>query len=188
MSRYDRSVRQVPEEQRVSPAPQILGPVIEGIRYEPEGTPIDEMFSELLSRSMDRDRAHEAHPAYPIIIKQISADEARILYRLDGHNFDYVDMLDFDNKQHLFIGKPKIELDALPRDGLVYPENVPFYFEHLHQLGLAGIFQQGNQDAIFGNEPGVQIGVRRRFLYRLTDFGQRFAQACTVSRTSEHAK
>ena len=30
----DKSVRRVPEQKRVSPAPQILGPIIEGIRYE----------------------------------------------------------------------------------------------------------------------------------------------------------
>ena len=49
----DTSVRRVPEHHRIAPAPQILGPVLEGIRYEPENTPIDEMFSQLLSRSMD---------------------------------------------------------------------------------------------------------------------------------------
>src|SRR5437016_2052486 len=44
----NKSVRQVPEERRISPAPQILGPVLEGVRYDPEGTTIDEMFSDLL--------------------------------------------------------------------------------------------------------------------------------------------
>jgi len=44
----DQSVRRVPQDQRIAPAPQILGPVLEGIRYEPEGTSIDEMFSQLL--------------------------------------------------------------------------------------------------------------------------------------------
>jgi hypothetical protein len=41
----DRSIRRVSEQHRISPAPQILGPVLEGIRYEPEDTPIDELFS-----------------------------------------------------------------------------------------------------------------------------------------------
>jgi hypothetical protein len=73
----DTAVRRVPEANRVSPAPQIVGPVLEGIRYEPEHTPIDQMFSQLLSRSMDRERINEAHPAFPIIIKQLSSDEAK---------------------------------------------------------------------------------------------------------------
>src|SRR5260370_11638246 len=92
----DTAVRRVPEADRISPAPQIIGPVLEGIRYEPEGTPIDQMFSELLSRSMDRTRVNEAHPAYPIIIKQLSSDEAKILNHLKGSNFDYVYTLDFN--------------------------------------------------------------------------------------------
>src|SRR5581483_10409542 len=74
----DKAVRRIPDSNRVSPAPQILGPIIEGIRYEPEGTPVDEMFSQLLSRSMDKERMDEAHPAYPILIRQLSSDEAKI--------------------------------------------------------------------------------------------------------------
>src|SRR4051794_15052875 len=49
----DRSIRAVPEENRVSPPPRLHGPIIESIRYEPEGTPLDEMFSKLLSTSMN---------------------------------------------------------------------------------------------------------------------------------------
>ena len=78
----DKSVRRVPRGDQISPAPQILGPVIESLRYEPEGTPIDEMFSQLLSSTMDRKRAHLAHPSYPYLIKQLSSDEANILFLL----------------------------------------------------------------------------------------------------------
>ena len=48
------------------------------------------MFSELLSRSIDKDRVEEAHPAYPLIIKQLSADEVRILTLLNGKTFERV--------------------------------------------------------------------------------------------------
>jgi Abortive infection alpha len=72
----ERSVRKVPEERRVQPAPQIVGPVLEGIRYEPEGTEIEEMFANLLANGMDKDNVGLAHPAYPSIISQLSRDEA----------------------------------------------------------------------------------------------------------------
>lgn len=175
----DQSVRRVPEEKRQSPAPQILGPVIEGIRYEPEGTPIDQMFSELLSRSIDRSRAHEAHPAYPIIIKQLSSDEANIIKKLRNTFFVRVDTLKLDSNKNIFFGQPTVERDNFPKEILVYPENVIFYFNHLYNLGLAGLFQQGNQEPIFGEHPRRQIGVRRRFHYTLTDFGLDFVNACT---------
>jgi hypothetical protein len=174
----NKSVRRVPKEKRVSPAPQILGPIIEGIRYEPEGTPIDEMFSELLSRSMDRDRVNEAHPAYPILIKQLSSDEAKVLATLKGKQFDYVYTRDYDASTALFHGPAKIEVDDLPRSNLAYPDNVGFYFDHLSQLGLAGIYQEGNQEPLFDTPRTKQIGVRVRSKYTLTESGKRFVRAC----------
>jgi hypothetical protein len=171
----DRSIRRVPEGERVAPAPQIVGPVLEGIRYEPEGTPIDEMFSQLLSRSMDSERIGEAHPAFPIIIRQLSSDEARILKFLSTSQYDFVYTSDYNNITNLFSGR-KIETDALPRDELAFPDNVGFYMEHLHQLGLAGIFQHGNQVPLHAD--GKQTGIRVISKYRLTDLGQRFVRAC----------
>src|SRR6202020_280213 len=121
----DNSVRRVPEEKRISPAPQILGPVIEGIRYEPEGTPIDEMFSELLSRSMDKARGEEDHPAYPMIIKQLSADEVKILTLLDGRTFERVHTQVYYFETNLFSREQVVEIDTLPRDELAFPSNEP---------------------------------------------------------------
>jgi hypothetical protein len=172
----DNSVRRVPEEKRIPPAPQILGPVIEGIRYEQEGTPIEGMFSELLSRSIDKDRVEEAHPAYPFIIRQLSAGEAKILARINGRSFDYVYTKTLNPQRNLFTGEPSIEVDAFPRDGLSFPGNIIFYFNHLNQLGLAGIYQIGNQEALF--DGAIQTGTRVRSQYKLTDFGQRFVKAC----------
>jgi hypothetical protein len=172
----DISVRRVPEDRRVSPPPQIIGPVLEGIRYEPEGTPIDEMFSELLSRSIDSGRVNEAHPAYPMIIRQLSSDEARILKLLGSSQYDFVYTIDYNNATNLFSGR-KVEIDTLPRDNLIFPGNVSFYLDHLYQLGLAGIFQQGNQAPLF-DASGKQNGVRVSSKYRFTDLGQRFVRAC----------
>ena len=174
----ERAVRRVPNERRVPPAPQLLGPVLEGIRYEPEGTPLDEMFSQLLSRSVDRERVAEAHPAYPILIKQLSSDEAKILALLHGVQFNYVYTREYDAKTNLFVGPNVVEVDELPREGLTFPANVGFYFDHLSQLGLAGIYQQGNQEPLFNPDKSKQIGTRARCKYTLTDLGQRFVLAC----------
>jgi len=178
----DTSVRRVPEDRRISPAPQIVGPILEGIRYEPEGTPIDGMFSELLSKSMDRQHVNEAHPAFPTIIKQLSSDEAKILKSLLRANYDFVYCRDYDDKVRLFSGH-KVEVDDLPRAALSFPDNVSFYFEHMNHLGLAGIFQIGNQEPLFAETERRQTGVRIRSKYRLTDFGRRFTTACIQSQS-----
>jgi hypothetical protein len=178
----DRSIRRVPNERRISPAPQVVGPVLEGIRYETEGTPIDEMFSQLLSRAVDSERVNEAHPAYPILIKQLSTDEAKILSMLHTATYDYVHTRSYDAATALFTGLPTIEVDALPKTNLSFPKNVPFYFEHLYQLGLAGIFQVGNQEPLYDGPPQTkQIGIRVRSKYRLTELGSRFVKACTAA-------
>jgi hypothetical protein len=180
----DKAVRRVPEERQISPAPQILGPIIEGIRYEPEGTPIDEMFSELLSRSMDSQRVDEAHPAYPIIIKQLSADEAKVLAKLNNNEYDFTWTMPYDRSTNLFQPRERrVERDTFPRDGLTFPDNVSFYFDHLWQLGLAGIFQEGNQQPLYDAAHTRQVGVRSFDKFRLTELGKRFVQACMTKTT-----
>jgi hypothetical protein len=172
----DRSVRRVPEKDRVPPPPQVLGPALEGIRYEPEGTLIDEMFSELLSRSMDKKRANEAHPSYAFLIKQMSADEAKILRSLDGASFDYVYTSDLDQATNTFRNRT-VEKDVLSlKAELDFPENLGFYIDHLNSHGLAGIYQQGDQEPIMAG--GQQTGVRVRNKFRLSELGQRFVTAC----------
>jgi hypothetical protein len=136
------------------------------------------MFSQLLSRSMDSKRVNEAHPAYPVLIRQLSEDEAKILNSLDHQQFDYVFTRDYNVSTALFSGM-KVEVDDLPKGGLTFPENIQFYFEHLDKLGLAAIRQQGNQEPLFNSTmPRTQIGVRVRCKYTLTEFGQRFVRAC----------
>jgi hypothetical protein len=135
------------------------------------------MFSRLLSLSMNSDQLERAHPAFPTIIRQLSADEARMLATLNGAEFDFVHTMPFDRTTNLF-GASLVERDALPKEELVFPSKVPFYVNHLNQLGLAGIFQDGNQEPLF-DSARQQNGVRVRAKYRLTDFGKAFVAACT---------
>jgi Abortive infection alpha len=172
----DRSVRAVPEERRISPPPQILGPVVEGIRYEPEGTPLDEMFQHLLSSSMDSERVSTAHPAFPALIRQLSSDEARILVLLKDRQYNYVHTRSYEPDTGLFHGW-NVEIDDLPKADLIFPDNVQLYMQHLDKLGLAGLFQHVNQEPLFTEK--TQTGVRVRSKYQLTEFGKQFVSACT---------
>ena len=127
---------------------------------------------------MDAEHSKDAHPAYPLLIKQLSSDEAKILSALKNRQFDYVHTQDFDQQTNLFRGH-HIEVDGLPREGLFFPENVNFYMQHLDKLGLAGVYQDGNQEPLFLPGTRNQIGVRVRSKYRLTPFGDAFLRACS---------
>lgn len=175
----DRSVRQIPEERRILPAPQIAGPVLEAIKYEPEDTLITEMYNELLSRAFDRDKAEQAHPAFASLIKQLSMDEAIILKRiyekaLKGEHYRYHFTQELDRTANRFHNS-KIEVDELPRDNLRLPASVQIYMEHLDKLGLAQINQYKNQEAT--GTAGVQTGIRVFARYQLTEFGFSFMKA-----------
>jgi hypothetical protein len=137
---------------------------------------------------MDSKRVNEAHPAFPMLIRQLSEDEARILKSLGNQEFDYVfTTQNYETETALFQPDSKVEVDDFPKDDLTFPQNVPFYFEHLDKLGLAGIYLQGKQEPIYGDRkhdemgfpmPLIQVGVRVRYKYRLTELGRRFVQAC----------
>ena len=177
----DKAVRQVPEERRILPAPQIVGPILEAIKYEPEDGVISEMFNEVLSRASDSDQAADAHPAYPPLIKQLSQDEAIILKAIfgkslqdDHYKFQFTN--DFDRAANWFSDR-KVELDELPHDGLRSPQNVSLYMEHLEKLGLAEFKLSKAQEPIFA--AGVQTGNRAYARYQLTIFGLAFMKAAT---------
>jgi len=174
----DKSVCRVPKRRRVAPAPQIAGPVLEAIRYEPENTPIDEMFSNLLSAAMDSEHVNEAHPAFPLLIRQLSSDEAMILARLRGKTYKYVYTLEQVNNRWQ---NPKIEVDELPKEGLRFPENLEFYIEHLFQMGLAARYENAAQQPIYAEDKKTQTGIRIFQEYRLMDVGTRLVHAAIKS-------
>ncbi|MCR6635171.1 Abi-alpha family protein [Devosia sp.] len=176
----NRSVRRVPDEQRISPPPQILGPVLEGVKYESADTPLSDMFSQLLSRAFDREHVSEAHPSYPALIRQLSTDEAILLQafyarELSGAYLNFQWKMDFDQATNMFSNRV-VEVDDLPRDLLVFPKNADFYMERLGVLGLAGVPQIGNQEPL-ADTSNRQIGIRAKHHIRLTPSGLRFMAA-----------
>jgi hypothetical protein len=177
----DRSVRGIPEDRRILPAPQIVGPILEAIKYEPEDTLISDMYNEVLSRAFDRDRAEDAHPAYAPLIKQLSVDEAIILKTIyekflqnDHYKFQCTD--DYDKTTNRFSSR-KVELDELPFSGLLSPKNVAIYLEHLDKLGLAAVLQFKNEEPLLTG--GAQSGLRTFARYQLTAFGLEFMKAAS---------
>jgi 3'-phosphoadenosine 5'-phosphosulfate sulfotransferase (PAPS reductase)/FAD synthetase len=147
---------------------------LEGVRYEVEGTPIDEMFAALLSSSMDKTRHASAHPAFPGIIRNLSADEAKILKALTAKPINQVSSAKLDLVRNLF--EPAvIEVLAAP-DGLDFPENARVYIEHLHQLGLIEMSVTRSPEPIM--EERTQVGVRNFGEHQLSRWGRQFVQAC----------
>lgn len=182
----DKAVRDVPEERRVPPASQILGPTLEGLRYEPEDTPIEEMFQQLLSRSMDKNRNAEAHPSYPHLIRQLSSDEALMLKMLGTKSYRFSNSLVTDEEDRDLFGPIKQEREDFPVSVLVFPQNLQFYRERLTTLGLAGDWEAGDIERV--PDHGVTKSGRKwshkvifHNWFGLTNPGKRFVRACSPS-------
>jgi hypothetical protein len=72
----------VPDDQLRSPEPSVAGPALEALRYAGYQESLRDLYTNLLASSIDSLTAHEAHPAFVEIIKQLSPDEALIMRSL----------------------------------------------------------------------------------------------------------
>jgi hypothetical protein len=186
----DRSVRQIPEARRIAPAPQMLGPILEAIRYEPEATPIDEMFSQLLSGSMDSERVDNAHPAFTEIIKQLSSDEAVLLVSIakGPRRWHFRQLL--DTQKNAVYGRETL-LEERPISELMKPQNFELYMLHLQNLGLLVYYESKEQEREYEPTPQRQVGdvihpasrveVALKVFkeLKLTPWGEVFVRACS---------
>jgi len=178
--RFRRFVRhavdRVPVENRVTPPAQIVGPVLEAIRYEPEGTAIEEMFSELLSTSMHEDKIKDAHPAIALIIKQLSSDEAKILQAIASPPRLLQLVLRFEFRGD-GLATNSVERTEIPTEGLVFPENAEMYRDRLERLGLIRFDAFKSMEPIVDGD-GQQTGGYNFFVIKFTEFGLTFMRAC----------
>jgi hypothetical protein len=133
-----------------------------------------------LSSAMDSDRLGNAHPEFPLIIKQLSSDEAKILKTMavatDAPNLVQI----FQLKDGLAI--TSIERNELTANDLIFPKNVPMYAHRLERLGLIRVHAKRPMEPI--TSAGIQTGGRNFLIYKFTETGIAFMRACTGSSPS----
>lgn len=69
----------VPEENLISPAPNVAVQAMEGLSFSLDEPDLKEMYLNLLATASDNRRADKAHPSYAGLIRQLSAEEAELL-------------------------------------------------------------------------------------------------------------
>lgn len=69
----------IPAEYMQPPPLNIVGPVLESVRFHMEADELREMYAHLLASAMDSRIAAGAHPAFVDALKQMCPDEAKIL-------------------------------------------------------------------------------------------------------------
>lgn len=70
-----------------TPAPSIAVPTLSALRYLGSEAELRDLFANLLVSAIDTESSSMVHPAFVEIIKQLSADEARILKKLRNNKY-----------------------------------------------------------------------------------------------------
>lgn len=169
----DRIATAVPESHRTAPPAQLVGPIVEGLRYVDDTSPLWEMFESLLRTAMDARTTAKVHPAFGPIVSQLAPDEAVLLMRLHRKDAKVTDLLDLGT-DNVFRNR-RVESSELPLDALAMPKQIDLYFAHLESLSLVR-WPVIKQDPVM--DGGRQVGVRRHSEMQLTDFGRLFVEAC----------
>lgn len=172
-----RVAERVEEENLIEGHPQIVIPTIEGLSLTYENSLLSELFISLLANSIDKSKQDFAHPAFPNIIKQLSHDEAVMLYYLKKGNCKAKQRFDLNEEGTFFIRAVTLE-DEIPLDKLQFPQHIKLYSNHLNSLNLTKTFEMGDQEIIRDELTNIQTGVIYKCERRLEEFGKLFANAC----------
>jgi hypothetical protein len=173
----DRVVRRVPEDRQIPAPSQIAGPIFDELRYCEEGDVIAEMYLNLLTKAIDKERTDEAHPAFVKIIGFLSPDEVLMLHLLGKKDFEETYESDLDREKNRFINK-RIMTREFPIDDLVFPNNYYVYTSHLISLDLVSFPVYRQEPTWAEGERRVQTGEIGYARLTLTDFGRMFVKAC----------
>ncbi len=148
------AIKNIPADRLLLPAPQIAGPIFRNSEFEPEGTPIWEMWAQLLSKASDSKHADEAHPAYPHIILQLSYDEAVILGRAKAAD-DQPFLSLYSVVRDFLVMSEESQGHVQLVEGLLFPAKLALYLNHLRQLGLIDFKQIGTPEDLGAEVFGV---------------------------------
>lgn len=172
-----RISNRVPEEDQIFVPAILAGPAFESMKYLDEEDVLWMIFEELLTKAADRRAISVVHPAFVQIVKQLTRDEAYLLYKLSQGDFEIVDTFDKDAVSRRWVNY-KVEASTIPEKELQSPGSVSIYYAHLESLSLVK-WPILHQDPIWGQEDArVQTGIRRTSKMTLTDFGRMFVAAC----------
>lgn len=135
-SRLADKLRNVPEEQIITPPPTIAGPAIEALRYAGYDEHLRELYANLLASAMDQDTVAHAHPGYVEVLKNLCSDEAALLTAYineSAHPVINIKGVTDDGRYILF---QRFFNHLHNRVTLNNPSLIPAYLDNLIRLGL----------------------------------------------------
>ncbi len=182
--------RKIQKENIITPDPAIAVPLVEAMRYTSHKPELREMFTNLLGASMNNSNTDE-HPAFVEIIKQLCADECKMLVYLYKDSPMAIIKIRMKTNDGGEVDVTPYFSDICYITECEHPEKFPEYLDNLHRLGLVEIFY----DRFLANDiyyealrkhsrfemftsPNTNDFLEKKSMYSLTEMGKKFCSVC----------
>ena len=196
-----KKLENIPVENIQTPDPAVAGPALESLRYTGHKESLSELYANLLASSMDSETAKNAHPGFVEIIRNLSADEAKVLTFLFTRGVSPIIDIRRESRAdssgvtvHEFVST--IGIDS----GCEHRDLMDSYLVNLERLGLieldkgrflsaADAYTRITEDPPFKaitealDASADHRAILVKYYTRLTAFGRQFGQACIVSKS-----
>ncbi len=193
-TRVSEKLKNVLEENIITPPLQVAGPAVEALRYSGYDANLRELYANLLANSMDRETVHKAHPGFVEILKNLSSDEAVILKAfVHTLRFPLIDIKATieDNSNYFNVLTNYSHLNKIVT--ISSPDLISSYLDNLVRLGILEIpslvYMVGeniyepleNDDDLHSTKEDIINRLDRKVTFdrkqvRATTFGRQFIQ------------
>lgn len=116
------NLNKIPEDKRIEPDIQIVAPALEAAKYCVEKEELRDLFSNLISSSMNEKFSNNVHPVFTKIIMQLSTTDAKLLKSFFGHINKYTDYYKYTLTSKLNLSEMILSLSSLESSGLIYTD------------------------------------------------------------------
>ena len=197
-------LKNVSEENIISPKPNIAVPAIEALRYSGDEPLLSDLYANLLASAMNKNTASGVHPAFVEIIKQLTSDEAKLIKLFLAGNEMPLPLLNVRWEYKVPTDEKKGGITILVnfsflgvQAGLEFPDSTPTYIDNLCRLGIAEVpaaYEYTGKDVYLSLENAPEILSKKyeierneewicvfeRKAIRITELGKKFIEICVV--------
>lgn len=143
----------IPEKNRTDAPVNILGPVLESLKYNIDEEYMQELFANLLTDCMDKTKQGKVHPKYVNVISSMNEMDAKIFqYLYRTYNFRYIKCgcvnIKIDNTDQVYA-------TALP--SWILPDDIEGYSIFDISCSLIRLSNLGLLDLMYDRSAGVSV-------------------------------
>lgn len=182
----------IPNDKKVLPKPNILGPSVQALEYGIFEDHLSEMFANLISGAMNSDASNTVHPSFVDIIKQMTRNEALVLkFMADTRSIHaIVDVVDEKGRYVVrnFFG-PLSKVVEDPKETHAYLDNLlrlrlidldindQLWQNHRFEEDYVPWFETFKETMRARGEMPDAFSMRRKVVF-LSEYGKNFVKVC----------